>query len=238
MKPVCIVQQVHHDTPDYFVDFLAEAGIPWQVYRMDLNDPLPDDITQFSGYCMLGGPMSVNDDEELPWLKREMAMVREAMAADIAVIGHCLGGQLMAKALGGSVSRVPKGEIGWSEIRMHDEADAHRWFGGDNPVRLFQWHNEGFSLPTDARLIAGSPHWSHQAFTIGDKHLGMQFHCEVKADKVAYWATEERSEIEVLKHLPSVDSADSILASLPVAIPESNRIARHIYSEWIKGLKR
>ncbi|WP_018152227.1 type 1 glutamine amidotransferase [Leeia oryzae] len=238
MKPVAIVQQVHHDTPDFFADFLTEKQIPWTLFRMDQHDPLPDNLDAFSGYCMLGGPMSVNDDDTLPWLKQEMALVQEAIRKDIPVIGHCLGGQLISKALGGKVGPVPMPEIGWSQIHMPDVADAKRWLGGESTVPLFQWHGEGFSLPEGARLIAKSPYWAHQAFVIGQKHLAMQFHCEVNAAKVRHWAVEEQSEINAVQHHESVQSSDSILASLEKSIPESNRIARHIYSEWIQGLNR
>lgn len=238
MKPVAIVQQIHHDTPDYFTDFLDSENIPWQLFRMDQGDVLPTTIANFSGYCMLGGPMSVNDEAIYPWLSTEMQLVKEAYELDIPMIGHCLGGQLIAKGLGATVAPVPMPEIGWCQIQIHDEKEASEWFGGENPAKLFQWHGEGFQLPAGARLIASSAHWQNQAFLINNKHLGMQFHCEVKEDKVKHWSIEERAEIESVQHHASVQSADEILASLAKSIPESNRIAHRIYSRWIQGLIR
>ncbi|NLR75992.1 type 1 glutamine amidotransferase [Leeia aquatica] len=236
MKPVAIVQQIGHDTPDYFADFLTAAGIPWQLFRMDLGEPLPASIRAFSGYCMLGGPMSVNDEDTLPWLRQEMSLVQEALAADIPVIGHCLGGQLIAKAMGGTVGPVPMPEIGWSQIHLPESQDAERWLGGEQTVSLFQWHGEGFTVPEGARLIASSPYWANQAFVVGHKHLAMQFHCEVNAPKVRHWTIEERAEIESVQHHPSVSPADDILAGLERTIPQSNQWADRIYREWIKGL--
>jgi GMP synthase-like glutamine amidotransferase len=238
MKPVLIIQQVKLDTPDYFVDFLTEKNIPYELRCMHEGELPPDSIADYSGYCMLGGPMSVNDEENFPFLRQEKALVREALELNIPVIGHCLGGQLMSTALGGTVTAAPMQEIGWSTIQIADDDKARSWFGGRDMVELFQWHNETFSIPYNARLIATNQHCRNQAFVIDDIHIGMQFHCEVNQDKVRHWAITEKDDIDAVLHLPSVQSSDYIVSTLAKQIPRSNALAHGIYSRWIRALKK
>ncbi|MET3105796.1 GMP synthase-like glutamine amidotransferase [Oxalobacteraceae bacterium GrIS 2.11] len=236
MKPVLIIQQVLHDTPDYFADFLNEQQIPYEIRRMHDGDLPPATIAGYSGYCMLGGYMSVNDEDNYPFLRQEKALVREAMELDIPVIGHCLGGQLMSTALGGTVSPAHLAEIGWSSIQVADDDEALAWFGGHRTVEFFQWHNETFSIPYNARLIASTAHCRNQAFIIDGKHIGMQFHCEVNQTKVQHWAVSEKDDIDALRDLPSVQSSDYIVTTLSEHIPHSNALARCIYARWIQSL--
>lgn len=236
MKPVLIIQQVQHDTPDYFEDFLIDQNIPYETRRMHAGELPPDSIADYSGYCMLGGPMSVNDEENYPFLRQEKALVREALALGVPMIGHCLGGQLISTALGGTVSNAPEPEIGWATIQVADDELAREWFGGRHQVQLFQWHNETFSIPAGATPIASSAHCPNQAFVIDGKHIGMQFHCEVKQDKVKYWATHEKAEIDAVLDHPGVQSSGAIIASLQDRIPHSNTLAHIIYSRWIRSL--
>ncbi|TDK67542.1 type 1 glutamine amidotransferase [Sapientia aquatica] len=236
MKPVLIIQQVLFDTPDYFVDFLTEQKIPFEVRHMYAGELPPESIQDYSGYCMLGGPMSVNDEENFPFLRQEKELVRQALAADIPMIGHCLGGQLISTALGGTVQKALMYEIGWNPIHVIDAHAARDWFGGHTDFELFQWHNETFSVPEGAKLIASNPYCQNQAFTIGEKHIAMQFHCEVKDKKVRHWAIDEKSDIDAVLHLPSVQSSESLVASLKERIPTSNALAHVIYSRWIRNL--
>jgi len=236
MKPVLIIQQVPVDTPDYFVDFLDEQKIPYEVRKMHKGDLPPASLTDYSGFCMLGGYMSVNDEHNFPFLRQEKALVREALEMGIPMIGHCLGGQLISTALGGTVTQAPTQEIGWSTIQIADDDEAKEWFGGRTQIEMFQWHNETFSIPKNGRLIASNGHCKNQAFIIDGKHIGMQFHCEVKLPKVKLWATEEKADIDALLHLPSVQSSESIVSTLSKRIPESNALAHSIYSRWIRSL--
>jgi GMP synthase-like glutamine amidotransferase len=237
MKPVLIVQQVLLDTPDYFVDFLTEKGIPYDLRQMESGDALPDSIKAYSGYCMLGGPMSVNDEIHFPFLRTEKALAREAVANDIPVIGHCLGGQLMSVAFGGKVSAASYPEIGWNPIRILNPASASKWFGGKMQVELFQWHNESFSIPDNATQIASSHYCENQAFVINDIHLAMQFHCEVNRSKVLHWAMHEKMDIDAVLHLPTVQSSETIINTIDERIKASQQLARAIYSRWILALK-
>jgi len=244
MKVVLVVQQVNLDTADFFVEFLQECGIAYDLRNMEAGDVLPDSIAAYAGYCMLGGPMSVNDEDNFPFLRQEKQLIREAIGLDIPVIGHCLGGQLMSVAMGGVVQKAALPEIGWQAIQaiqeIHDNPDvkiADAWFGGRKNFTLFQWHNESFSIPPNAKKIARSAHCANQAFVINGIHLAMQFHCEVGAQKVAYWAQHEKADIDILLHLPSIQSSEDILALLPQQIRASQELARTIYTHWVQALK-
>jgi GMP synthase-like glutamine amidotransferase len=232
VKPIAITQQHAEDGASYFATFLSRAGLPYRLFRLDQGETPPQDILAFSGFCLLGGPMSANDD--LPTIEPQLKLVRDAIAADIPVIGHCLGGQLMAKALGGTVQTAEHAEIGWAEMAV-DPAGRH-WFGGRDQVRLFQWHGESFSIPREATQVVRGRYCANQAFQLG-KHLAMQFHCEVDSDKIRAWLVLDHQDLQRNAHSPAVQSAGSLLATLEEDVANSQRVAEDIYAEWIKGLK-
>ena len=124
MKPVAIFRHIPIEGPGYFATFLDNNHIPWRLIKIDAGEKLPASIDEFSGLVFMGGTMSVNDD--LPWIGQELSLIRQAVAADVPVLGHCLGGQLMAKALGGQVTQNPTKEIGWGRVARANAAAARR----------------------------------------------------------------------------------------------------------------
>jgi GMP synthase-like glutamine amidotransferase len=156
MLPVLIFRHSPTEGPGYFATFLDRHGIPWRLVRIDAGDAVPDNLNGVSGVCLMGGPMSVNDD--LPWIPPLLALIREAVASDIPVIGHCLGGQLMARALGGTVGPNPVKEIGWGDVRITDAKAARPWLGDVTaPILAFHWHGETFTPPPGATTILEKP---------------------------------------------------------------------------------
>ena len=109
MKPVAIFRHSPTEGPGYFATYLDSRDLPWRLVALDRGEPVPADPQDFSGLVFMGGPMSVNDD--LPWIEPVLALIRGATAGGVPVLGHCLGGQLMSKALGGSVGRNRVKEI-------------------------------------------------------------------------------------------------------------------------------
>ncbi|MBA3255007.1 MAG: type 1 glutamine amidotransferase, partial [Pseudomonadota bacterium] len=103
MKPIAIVQHEADAGPGHFADFLLERNLPHQTVRVFAGDAMPSSAEPYAGICSLGGSMSVNDD--LPWINEELALMRDADRAGVPIIGHCLGGQLLAKAFGAQVTR-------------------------------------------------------------------------------------------------------------------------------------
>lgn len=236
MDPVLIFRHAPIEGPGYFATFLDRHGIPWKLVRIDAGEAVPESLNGVSGLCLMGGPMSVNDD--LPWIPPLLARIREAVAAGIPVIGHCLGGQLMAKALGGIVGANPVKEIGWGEVRVTDADAARPWLGeAPAPVLAFHWHGETFSLPPGATRILESEYCANQAFVLDDRHIAMQCHVEMTPELVASWCEHGAAEIAA-SDSPGVQAPETIRAGLGERTAQLHQVADKIYSRWIQGLRR
>lgn len=204
--------------------------------RIDAGDAVPENLNGVSGLCLMGGPMSVNDD--LPWIPPLLALICEAVASDIPVIGHCLGGQLMSKALGGTVGANPAKEIGWADVRITDADAARPWLGdAADPMLAFHWHGETFSLPAGATRILDSALCANQAYVLNDRHIGMQCHVEMTPELVASWCDAGAAEIAA-SDSPGVQSPEAIQADLVARTAHLHRLADKIYSRWIQGLRK
>ena len=234
MHPVLIFRHSPTEGPGYFTTFLDRHGIPWQLVRIDAGDAVPDKLNGVSGVCLMGGPMSVND--ELPWIPPLLALIRQAVAADIPVIGHCLGGQLMAKALGGTVGPNPVKEIGWGDVRITDDNAARPWVGDTTQsLPAFHWHGETFTLPPGATRILESAWCANQAFVLNDRHIGMQCHVEMTPELIASWCENGAAEIAA-SNSPGVQPPDAIQADMHARTEHLHQLADKIYSRWIQGL--
>lgn len=232
-KPVAIFRHIPVEGPGYFGTFLDTRHIPWQLVRVDEGEPLPVTAEAFSGLVLMGGPMSVNDD--LPWIPPALSLIRQAVACDIPVLGHCLGGQLMSKALGGTVSKGAFREIGWGEVTVADNPVARQWLGDLPAFEAFHWHGETFSLPERASLLFSSPWCKNQSFAVG-KHLAMQCHVEMTEAYVRAWGEAGAEEI-ASNPGETVQTAEAMQTDLPEKIRKLNSVANRLYGRWIDGLK-
>jgi len=236
MHPVLIFRHSPTEGPGYFTTFLDRHGIPWKLVRIDAGDAVPTSLNGVSGVCLMGGPMSVNDD--LPWIPPLLALIREAVASDIPVIGHCLGGQLMARALGGTVGANPIKEIGWGDVRITDADAARPWLGDAKaPMPAFHWHGETFTLPPGATRILESAWCANQAYVLNDRHIGMQCHVEMTPELIASWCGNGAAEIAASES-PGVQSVDAIQANMPARTAQLHQLADKIYSRWTQGLRK
>lgn len=235
MKPVAIFRHAATEGPGYFAEFLDERAIPSQLICIDAGAAVPQDASAYSGLVFMGGPMSVNDD--LPWVAQVLALIRQAVAQDIPVLGHCLGGQLMARALGGVVTRNPVKEIGWGEVDVADNDTARAWFGDTLTFQAFHWHGETFSLPQRAIPLLSSAYCAHQGFALG-KHLGLQCHVEMTEVMIQSWCEVGAEEIYDSAGSPAVQSVKSIQAQMADKLPQLHAVARQLYQHWTAGLIR
>lgn len=235
MKPVAIFRHARSEGPGYLADFLDQEGIPRKLILIDAGDALPASAAEFSGLVFMGGPMSVNDD--LPWIAPVLALIRGAVAADIPVLGHCLGGQLMSRALGGTVGRNPVKEIGWGMVEAAQNSAARHWFGDRHAFNAFHWHGEAFTIPDGAVNILASEHCPNQAFALG-KHLGFQCHIEMTTGMVMEWCRIGGDEIAQAMDSPGVQAVEEIEFNIEARVEGLNRVAEGVYSVWVKGLKR
>lgn len=232
MKPIAIFRHTVTEGPGYLADFLNERKIPWQLIAIDAGDAVPKDAAAYSGLVFMGGPMSVND--ELPWITPVLTLIRDAVIRDIPLLGHCLGGQLISKALGGLVSSNPVKEIGWGGVQVSDNDVARTWFGDIQKFQAFHWHGETFSLPQGATHLLSSAYCTNQAYAIG-KHLALQCHVEMTAEMIAAWCKSGAVEV-VASNSPAVQSIIEMQQQINQKLPRLNSLADQLYSHWIKGL--
>jgi GMP synthase-like glutamine amidotransferase len=147
-------------------------------------------LADAAGLVFMGGPMSANDD--LPYIRQEVALIQEAISLGKPVLGVCLGAQLIAKAMGSRVYPNGKKEIGWYPVRFAEGAATDRLFGGlTGPELVFHWHGETFDLPSGAELLASSDYCRNQAFRAGVNVYGLQFHLEVTPDMISDWCRQD-----------------------------------------------
>lgn len=236
MKSVAVFQHCHNVQPGHFASFLDQHDIPWQLFAVDRGDALPTDIEAFSGLCFMGGAMSVND--ALPWIPQETSLIRQAIAADVPVIGHCLGGQLMSRALGGEVVRNQVKEIGWGRVEATDTSEARDWLGEIASFDAYQWHGETFSLPEGSVRILSGEYCANQAYVLGGIHLGMQFHVEMTEALIEDWNEDWAAECAALAVSPSIQTTAQQFAEMPRSLPIMRAVAKRLYSRWIRGLRQ
>lgn len=233
MESIVIFRHAAHEGPGYFADFLRRKGVASRLVRVDAGDVVPQSLDGISGLVFMGGPMSVNDP--LPWIPQVTHLIQQAVAADIPVLGHCLGGQLMAKALGAPVTRNPVKEIGWFPVSVVESGTARDWFGDLPPsFPVYHWHGETFAIPSAATRILASAHCPNQGFVLG-KHLALQCHVEMTPQLIADWIDETDGE---LKPAATVQSGEEMLRDVERRTAELHRIADRLYERWLHGVRR
>jgi GMP synthase-like glutamine amidotransferase len=227
MKTVAIFRHTPSEGPGYFATFLNKHDIPWEIIKVDEGQPIPDNPAIHAGLVFMGGPMSVNDP--LPWIPPILQLIRSAVAAEVPVLGHCLGGQLISKALGGVVKPNPV-----KEISATDNDAARAWLDGLARFEGFHWHGETFSLPDTATHIMSSTHCENQAYVMG-KHLAMQCHIEMTPTMIRSWCNSWAEEIAT-SNSPAVQTPEIMQADMENQLRALNRVADRLYGRWIKGL--
>jgi GMP synthase (glutamine-hydrolysing) len=169
---------------------LASRGIPHRLVRCHAGEALPDPA-DCCAVIVLGGAMGVHDTPDYPFLADVKAFIRAVVARQVPFLGICLGGQLLAESLEGSVTSCCWGEQGTLPVALTPAGAVDPLFAGmPDPFTTFQWHNDCFTPPAGALLLAGSPACPHQAFRLGVNAYGLQFHPEVDASIVALWSRE------------------------------------------------
>lgn len=167
-------------------------------YELDYCYPhtgqiLPKTMTPYAGVVVFGGPMSANDDQQLPGIRMQLDWIPQVLAADQPFLGICLGAQLLARALGATVKPHPHGlaEIGYFPLQP---TTAGQCFF-EEKLYVYHWHHEGFDLPAGAELLATGERFPHQAYRYGTKTFGLQFHPEVDQNILEAWLIEGAAEL-------------------------------------------
>jgi GMP synthase-like glutamine amidotransferase len=235
MRPIAVFRFSPTEGPGYFADWLDRNAIPWIVVDVDAGAAVPADPRAFAGIAMMGGPMSVNDDA--PWVAPLCALLRAAVASDVPVIGHCLGGQLLARALDAPVTRTPAPEIGWIDVRTTDASARDEWFGGRESFTTFQWHFDTFALPSGATRVLTNSFNANQAYIVDDRHIGFQCHIEMSREMVETWLASGASELPAVSSPTTMSDAD-IRRDLDLRLDALNALADDVYTRWATGLDR
>jgi GMP synthase-like glutamine amidotransferase len=173
---MAVLQHVPFEGPAAIADWAAARNVAMAVAHLYRDEPLPA-LTDFDMLTVMGGPMSVNDEAEYAWLAPEIALVQGAIGAGKIVLGVCLGAQMIAKSLGAKVHAGREKEIGWFDVRRTEA--AHPIFDGlPAAFPALHWHGETFDLPAGAVRLAETDTTPNQAFAVGNRVLGLQFHIE------------------------------------------------------------
>jgi len=185
-----IIQNDPEVPPGNIIEFLTS---PYAVHHPYRGERLPEP-EQVSALIVMGGAMGANDDRNHPFLQAVKQLIRQVVAAEIPYLGICLGGQLLAAALGGTVVSGRWQELGLLAVNLTVEGKADQLFRGvGEQFSTFQWHHDSFDLPPGGILLASSTACPHQAFRVGDSAWGFQFHPEVSGEIIRAWCAWDNS---------------------------------------------
>ncbi len=191
MTRILVLQHHPLEHPGTFREFLAADGIAWDAVRLDAGEAIPP-LAGYRALIVMGGPQDVWQEDRHPWLVAEKAAIREAVVErSLPYLGVCLGHQLLAAALGGTVAPMGgKAEIGIRAVELTPEGERDALLGGEGPrLACLQWHAaEVTALPEGAAVLARNAASAVQALRWGDRAYGLQFHVEAGESTVAEWA--------------------------------------------------
>jgi GMP synthase (glutamine-hydrolysing) len=199
------LQHVPYEGPGLIAEAASRRGLELRLCHPYRGEPLPSS-EEIDGLVVMGGPMSVHDTAEHPHLARESELIAMTVRAGCPVLGVCLGAQLLAHALGARVYRGEQAEIGCGAVSLTEAGREDPVLGsvGAATLPVVHWHKDTFELPADASLLASSALFPHQAFRVGARAYGLQFHVEVDQELARAWrellpggALEESSVIEI-----------------------------------------
>lgn len=230
---VLVFQHVPFEPLGTLDPLLRDAGFRVRYVNFGRDPAARPRLSGYDGLIVLGGPMSANDVEGYPNLATETGLIREAVAAEKEVLGICLGAQLVARALGGSVAPAPEKEIGWHEVTLSEAGRRDEVLGEFAPVqRVFQWHGDNLSLPPGGAGLASSPVCPHQAFRVGESVLGLQFHLEVNEALIERWLRVPDNQAELAEAAGQVDPAQ-VRAETPGYIGALNALSERTFGRWM-----
>lgn len=234
MKPVVILRFSPTEEPGFLKQYLDARRMPWKLVCIDQGEAVPASISGISALALMGGPMSVND--EMPWIGQTLQLIQLALDANVPVLGHCLGGQFLAKALGAKISDNESPEIGWGDVEVLDPVVAREWFGGATHFDTFHWHYQTFDIPQGAIRIMRNDACENQAFIYNARHIGFQCHMEMTADLVRRWSSHGADQLLAAKSEPFVQSAETMLHDLPLRIASLNALTSQVYERWLASI--
>lgn len=230
---ILVFQHVPYEPLGTLDPLLKAAGFRIRYVNFGRDASQRPALDKYEAVIVLGGPMNSDQIDTYPNLITEVAIIREAVDRDMSVLGICLGAQLLAKALGGTVTRNPRREIGWYDVDLTEA-------GADDPVlsafalrqRVFQWHEDGITIPDGVVHLAQSEASRVQAFRYGDHAYGFQFHLEVDASLVERWLTVPDNQAVLRDEVGTVDP-ERIRRQTRREIEALEALSNATFSRWI-----
>ncbi len=230
---VLVLQHIACEPPGVFEDVLLERSATLHRVELDEGEPLPASLERIDAIVAMGGPMSVNDEAEHPWLVAEKALIGRAVRDGVPFWGSCLGVQLFASSLGGRVHQGAAPEVGVLPVYPAPEAADDPVFSGLAwPRPTLQWHQDTFDLPEGATLLASSPEYPHQAFKVGRVAYGVQFHVEVDEAMADSWARVP-AYVASAERVLGPGGLDRLLADFRASMSEMQADGRVLFTRWV-----
>ena len=224
MSEILVIQNTKIEGIGLLGDLLEKDGFAIRTV-LAKSEEIPD--MKPGAIIILGAPESANDD--LPYLKKELDLIRDAVKKNIPVLGICLGSQLIAKAFGALVYKGSKKEIGFYNDVEFDNTEKSKIFSGiKSPALVFHWHGDTFDLPENATRLAHSKDYQNQAIKIGSA-VGVQFHLEVDEPTIKLWLEKSRDELDKVLYIDPV--------SVEKQIPQNMGIVKNNLETFYKNFK-
>ena len=234
MRRLLVFQHVSFEPLGTLDPLLKSYGFRIRYVNFGREPDAQPSVDGYDGVIVLGGPMSAWDEAGHPHLRAELTAIRAAIAAELPVLGICLGAQLAARALGAEVAPAPEKEIGWYEVERTEAGAQDPMFREfASTERLFQWHGDAFELPEGAELLATSAGCPHQAFRYGDRTYGLQFHLEVDGPLIERWLAVPEHRAEVEAEAGRIDP-ERIRAETPGQLPRARRLSDLAFGSFLE----
>jgi GMP synthase (glutamine-hydrolysing) len=234
MKRVVVCQHVAHEILGTLDPLLKAHGFRIKYVNFGRHPTARPALDAYDGLVILGGPMNADEDALHPFLAHEKDLIRRAVAVGKPVLGICLGAQLMARALGGTVYRSGEKEIGWYDLDLTAAGAADPLLGHFRATeKVVQWHGDTFTLPPGAVHLASSRACVHQAFRVGERAYGLQFHIEVDEPMIERWLRIPSNQHEI-EALGGHVTAQGIRADTHRHMRRLTRVARGAFTAFIE----
>jgi GMP synthase (glutamine-hydrolysing) len=229
-RKAIVLQHAESENLGRIEDALLVAGVEFEYVRTFAGQSIPRDIDESSGLIVMGGPMGVYETDRFPFLNQEMKLIEAFLKAQKPILGVCLGSQLLAAALGATVRKGRKKEIGWFPVeRTSASAQDRLWSGQPSRFVAYHWHGDLFDLPRGAVPLASSDITPVQSFCYGGLAYGILFHMEVTEGQIWKMLKEFAGEIQQ----ENLD-AEGILLQTGFLLPPLQQIGATIFRRWVE----